>query len=129
MADMTVDYYILRTRKPPVAADRPRVEFSWPEETRMSPEGSLEVVPGVRVKVLSWGDHMVGGEVVAGALVAGQRRAEMLPCACPCSCWSQGLRDDDGTGAPLCDACRMNIHSGDRPRPRPVAVPEEADGG
>jgi hypothetical protein len=35
------------------------------------------------------------------------------PCACACSCWSQG---QDA----LCDACRMNIHAGDRARPRPV---------
>jgi hypothetical protein len=36
-------------------------------------------------------------------------------CRCDCSCWSTGV---DG----LCDACRMNIHSGDRPRSRPVPV-------
>jgi hypothetical protein len=45
------------------------------------------------------------------------------PCTCPCSCWSYGQQDDDCTGLIVCDACRMNIHSGDRPRPRPVAVP------
>lgn len=39
------------------------------------------------------------------------------PCRCHCSCWSQGA---DG----LCDACRMSIHAGDRPRPRPVLVAE-----
>jgi hypothetical protein len=39
-------------------------------------------------------------------------------CRCPCGCWSAGV---DG----LCDACRMNIHSDDRPRPRPVSVPGE----
>jgi hypothetical protein len=43
-------------------------------------------------------------------------------CTCPCSCWAQGV-PDDGTDVPAwCDACRMGIHSGDRPRPKPVPV-------
>lgn len=43
-------------------------------------------------------------------------------CTCPCSCWGAG-QPDTGTDVPAwCDACRMNIHSSDRPRPRPVLV-------
>lgn len=40
------------------------------------------------------------------------------PCRCECSCWSHGY---DG----MCDACRMDIHASDRPRPKPVLVTAE----
>jgi hypothetical protein len=61
------------------------------------------------------------------ALVADPVSAPATPsacgsCTCPCSCWGEGV-PDDGTDVPAwCMACRMSIHSSDRPRPKPVAV-------
>jgi hypothetical protein len=45
-------------------------------------------------------------------------------CPCPCACWAQGVPDDGSNEPGWCHACRMNIHSGDRPRPRPFLAPQ-----
>lgn len=68
-----VSYWILKDQnRPAVEADPDDVEFNWPKDKLAFPDGSTEVAPGVRVKLLSYGDHWNNGGPEPGALIAVQ---------------------------------------------------------